>query len=146
MNEIEAAIGLEQLEKLDDIIEKRRRNLDFLNNRLKQFEEYFYLFRDNRGEKVSPLAYPILIREKVKFQRRDLVNFLEANGIETRPMFSSIPTQQPAYGYLGLKKGRFPQAEYVGEHGFYIGIHQDLKEDDLYFVVDVIKEFIKKKG
>ena len=60
-------------------------------------------------------------------------------------MFSSIPTQQPAYKYLGLKPGQFPAAEYVGHHGFYIGVHQDLKEEDFYFVVETIKKFIKQK-
>jgi dTDP-4-amino-4,6-dideoxygalactose transaminase len=146
MNEMEAAIGLEQVDKLDEIINKRRRNLHFLNSRLKEFEEYFQLFRDNKGEAISPLAYPVLIRPGVKFRRKDIVNFLEENGIETRPMFSSIPTQQPAYKYLGLKTGRFPEAEYIGKQGFYIGIHQGLKEEDLHFAAETIKKFIRKKG
>jgi len=144
MNEIEAAIGIEQIDKLDEIIKKRRKNLNFLNTHLKEFEEYFQLFRDKEGEVISPLAYPLLIRGGGKFQRKHIVAFLEKNGIETRPMFSSIPTQQPAYKYLGLKPGKFPDAEYVGTHGFYIGVHQDLKEEDLYFVVETIKKFIKK--
>ncbi len=146
MNEVEAAIGLEQIDKLDEIIEKRRKNLDFLNTHLKEFEEYFQLFKDKEGEVISPLAYPVLIRRGSKLQRKDIVDFLEKNGIETRPMFSSIPTQQPAYKYLGLKPGQFPEAEYIGTHGFYIGVHQDIKEEDLYFVVETIKKFIKKKG
>jgi dTDP-4-amino-4,6-dideoxygalactose transaminase len=61
-------------------------------------------------------------------------------------MFSSLPTQQPAYEYLGYREGDFPEAEYIGKCGFYIGIHQGLKCDDLDFVVDSIKKFIKRKG
>lgn len=145
MNEIEAAIGLEQIEMLGGIIKKRRANLYYLNKALKRFEEYFKLFKDNTGETISPLAYPLLIRPGAGFSRRDIVSFLEGQGIETRPMFSSLPTQQPAYKYLGYKQGDFPEAEYIGKCGFYIGIHQDLKMDDLDFVTDSIKKFIKRK-
>lgn len=146
MNEIEAAIGLEQVDKLDEIIAKRRHNLHFLNKHLQEVNEYFQLFMEKEGEVISPLAYPILIRSGAPFLRKDIINFLEGKGIETRPMFSSIPTQQPAYRYLGLRLGRFHVAEYIGEHGFYIGLHQDLKEEDLAFAVEAIKSFIKKKG
>lgn len=145
MNEVEAAIGLGQIDRLDEIIRKRRYNLNFLNNHLKEFEEYFEIFRDGKEEVISPLAYPVLIRPGAGFRRKDIVEFLEKKGIETRPMFSSIPTQQPAYKSFGLKIGEFPQAEYIGENGFYIGVHQDLCEEDLYFIVEAIKDFVKKK-
>lgn len=144
MNEIEAAIGLEQVDRLDEIIEKRRHNLYFLNKHLREFGEYFQLFTEREGEAISPLAYPVLIRPGAPFQRKDIINFLEGNGIETRPMFSSIPTQQPAYRYLGLRLGQFPESEYIGEHGFYIGLHQDLKEEDLAYAAETIKGFVKK--
>jgi CDP-6-deoxy-D-xylo-4-hexulose-3-dehydrase len=69
---------------------------------------------------------------------------LEKRGIEVRPIFGCIPTQQPAYRYLKKKySGKLPNADYVGKNGFYIGCHQYLTEKDLKFIVHVFNEILK---
>ena len=66
-------------------------------------------------------------------------------GVETRPLFGSIPTQQPAYSHLRDKyKNKLPNADYLGEYGFYIGCHQYLEQDDLDYVIKVFQEVMKK--
>lgn len=143
MNELEAALGIREVERLDEIVDKRRENMLYLNKGLSEFKNYFQLFEERKEEKISPLAYPILIKEGAPFKRRDIVDYLEHHSIETRPMFSSLPTQQPAYKFMGHKLGDFPNAEYIGENGFYIGIHQNLNEEDLNYIIEKFKEFIK---
>ena len=58
-------------------------------------------------------------------------------------MFSSIPTQQPAYSFLGLKEGEFKNSEFIGKNGFYIGIHQELTKADLDYILMVFEDFLK---
>lgn len=144
MNDLEAAVGLGQLKRFDDIIDKRRKNLHYLNENLGAFSEHFQFMFEREGEYISPLVYPIVIKEDAPFDRKTIVDYLETHNIETRPAFGSIPTQQPAYEFLGYKRGDFPNAEYVGRNGFYIGIHQEITKGDLEYVVNVFNDFIKK--
>ncbi|GAH66366.1 unnamed protein product, partial [marine sediment metagenome] len=68
---------------------------------------------------------------------------LESKGIETRPLFGSIPSQ-PAYKFLRNKyKGKLPNAEHVGTNGFYIGCHQYLTQDDLEYIIKTFREILK---
>jgi len=144
MNDLEAALGLDQIERLDLIIAKRRHNMKELTFGLKPFTEHLVLFDDrNEDELISPLVYPIVIRKGASFSRKQITRFLEDHGIETRPMFGSIPTQQPAYRYLGFKPGDFPNAEFVGASGFYIGVHQNLSKDDMDWVINAFDDFFK---
>jgi CDP-6-deoxy-D-xylo-4-hexulose-3-dehydrase len=66
---------------------------------------------------------------------------LEKNGVETRPLFSCIPTQQPSFEYLKDEYlGKLPNAEYLGKNGFYIGCHQFLNEEDLEYIIESFKK------
>jgi dTDP-4-amino-4,6-dideoxygalactose transaminase len=61
-------------------------------------------------------------------------------------MFGSIPTQQPAYAFLGHRRGEFPHAEALGERGFYVGVHQDLDQADLSRMATCIADFVRRGG
>jgi dTDP-4-amino-4,6-dideoxygalactose transaminase len=144
MNEMEAALGIEQVEHMDEIVEKRRENLFYLNEALSSYGEFLELFEEQSHEKISPLCYPVVLTEAAPFERFELTKFLERRGIETRPMFGSIPTQQPSYRWMGYAPGDFPAAEYVGSRGFYIGCHQNISRDDMDYVVENFAEFLAK--
>jgi len=142
MNELEAALGVEQVAHMDAIVQARRERLDFYNRELSRYEDVLQLFRAAPGEEISPLCYPIVVKEGAPFQRFELTKYLEKRGVETRPAFGSIPTQQPAYRWMGHALGDFPGAEFVGARGFYIGCHQNITADDLAYVVGVFADFI----
>ena len=74
-----------------------------------------------------------------------LVEYIEKNGIDSRNLFYSIPTQCPSYAFLGKKLGDFPEAEYCSDYGTHIGIHQDIELEDLDYVEKVVGDFIKSK-
>jgi CDP-6-deoxy-D-xylo-4-hexulose-3-dehydrase len=140
--EFQAALGLSQLEKAEDILRRRKRNVSYLNNGLEPLKEVLQLPR--YSEDVSYLAYPIVIKRPDIISRKMLRRKLEERGIETRPLFGCVPTQQPAYGYLkGRYKGRLPNAEYVGLNGFYIGCHQYLTEKDLDYIIRTFKSVLR---
>jgi CDP-6-deoxy-D-xylo-4-hexulose-3-dehydrase len=141
--EFQAALGLLQLSRLDEIINKRRENVRKLNEKLKNFSDILKLpvFDEN----VSYLAYPIIIKDNKIINRQTLRKKLSENGIETRPLFGCIPTQQPAYSFLKEKyKGKLPNAEYIGANGFYIGCHQYLKDKDINYIGDVFEKILNK--
>lgn len=143
MNELEAAVGLGNLELYYQILEKRRRNLRLLREKLRRFEKFLFTIEEAPYEKIGPMGFPVILREDVPFTRDDMVNFLERSGIDTRNLFCSIPTQSPGFAFLGHKFGEFPEAEYIGKKGFHIGVHQDLEEEHIDYFIDTIERFLK---
>jgi len=144
MNELEAAVGLGNMDMYDEILSKRRENLLYLMNKFDVFKPHLYTIKEESFEQMGPHAFSIIVREDAGFSRDELVYFLEKNKIDTRNLFSSMPTQCPGFAFLGYKLGQFPEAEYIGECGLHIGIHQDLEKEHLDYVLGVIDEFIKK--
>ncbi|MBU1125975.1 MAG: DegT/DnrJ/EryC1/StrS family aminotransferase [Candidatus Omnitrophica bacterium] len=139
--EFQAALGLSQLKKADEIFQKRNMNVFYLNEGL---SDLFGILRLPLYSKdVSYLAYPIVIGDPKKIDRFTLRRELEKRGIETRPLFGCIPLQQPAYSFMKKEyQGKLPHAEYIGRHGFYIGCHQYLSKKDLDFVIKVFHEIL----
>lgn len=146
MNEIEAAVGLGNIEIFDEILGRRRRNLLYLIDKFKKFEEYFWILKEEPYEKIGPHAFSILLKENCKFTKEELVRYLDKEGIDSRNLFYSIPTQCESYGFLGHKLGDFPEAEYCSNHGTHIGIHQDIELEQLDFVAEVVEKFLESKN
>lgn len=141
--EFQAALGLVQLEKAQDILKKRQHNVRYLNMGLDSLKEvlHFPIY----SEDISYLAYPIVINRPDIISRKILRRKLEEAGIETRPLFGCVPTQQPAYKHLKEKyTGRLPNSEYLGLNGFYIGCHQYLTKKDLDYIIHTFKKILNE--
>ena len=143
MNELEAAIGLGNIEQYHDILGKRRRNLLYALERFERFSPYLATIKEEPWEQIGPHALPIIVQEEASFTRMQLTNFLEEQGIETRTLFASMPTQCPGFAYLGYKLGEFPNAEYMGNHGIHVGVHQDLGLEDMEYVLHTLYKFLE---
>ena len=141
--EFQAALGLTQLKKVDFIKKRRQENIKYLNKGLEKFSDLLQLpkYSDN----ISYLVYPLVIKKPRTISRKELRAKLELEGIETRPLFGSIPTQQPAFSYLKSKYiGKLPNADFIGLNGFYVGCHQYLQKSDLKYMVEAFKKILNK--
>lgn len=145
MNELEAAVGLGSLDTYKKIIAKRRANLLSMIAKFKKFEPWLTTIKEEKHEQIGPHAFAIILGEKAPFTRNELGLYLEKNGIETRHLFSSMPTQCPGFAYLGGKLGDFPNAEYIGNKGLHIGVHQDLGPRHVAYFIRKVGEFLKGK-
>jgi len=144
MNELEAAIGIGNLLIYRDILNKRRNNLYYLIEKFNRFKPFLTTIKKEPYEEIGPHAFPFVVQEEAKFTRNQLINYLETQGIDTRTLFSCLPTQCPGFKFLGYKKGDFPNAEYVGNNGIHIGIHQDLGKAECDYFLKKIDEFLLK--
>jgi len=142
MNEIEAAVGIGSLNMYDEIIAKRRHNLLAMTERLGEFEDYIATIHEGEDERIGPHALPVIVRRGAPFSRDEMTDYLDKNGIDTRDLFTSIPTQCPGFSFLGHKIGDFPQAEYIGNNGLHIGVHQDLNDQHIDYFIDTVRKFI----
>ena len=121
--------GITQVRRADWITERRRENVKYLNEGLEELSGLLKLPKFDKN--VSYLAYPIVINKPDKLSRKKLRKELEEQGIETRPLFGCIPTQQPAFKHLKENyEGKLPDAEYLGKTALYIGCHQYLEQED----------------
>lgn len=136
LTEMEAALGLAQLDDLQAIICKRQENAAYLTEGLKPFEDRLQLPAVRPSTDHSFMMFALVCRQEGI--RDKLCQHLEKNGIGTRLMLPLI--RQPVYNGL-WNPDDYPVASWIDERGFYIGIHQHLTRDDLDFVVDKVREF-----
>ena len=140
MNDLEAAIGLEGLERFDETFATRRRHLMRLWNLLSPLEDRLRLYRDGPGEVICPHAVPLVLRDARQPIER-LSQHLESCGIQCKTLFGSLPTQHRAFAFLGYREGAFPIAERIGRTGLHFGVHQYLTDDDIDYAADCVKTF-----
>jgi len=135
--EIQAALGLNQLKKAQEIIHKRQHNVAYLNDGLEGVKE---LQLPKVSSDISYLAYPVIIKDE-SINRNDFLKRLSRAGIENRPLFACIPTQQPAYSHFREKwLSKLPNANWLGERGFHVGAHQYLTTEELDKIIEGIKQ------
>ncbi len=140
--EFQAVLGLTQISKVDGIIRQRQENVKYLNEGLAKYSGIFRL--PVFSESVSYLSYPLVIEDD-SVPRKKVREALAEKGIESRPLFGCIPTQQPAYSALKAKyDGILPNAEFFGKRGFYIGCHQFMGQDQLDYVIKSFGEILAR--
>ena len=101
-------------------------------------------FQQEEHEEIGPHAFPMIVKEKAGFTRDQLVDYLDKRGIDTRDLFSSMPTQCPGFKFLKYKLGAFPNAEYIGDNGLHIGVHQDLGEKHVDYFIRTVGDFLER--
>lgn len=145
MNDLEASLGLEGVEQFWKTFNKRKENLYYLLEKVKDLQQFaiFNLEEKEKGEVICPHAFSILLKDP-KFDCKKLKASLEEKGIQCKRNFGSMPTQHEAFAFLGYKKGDFPEAEYVGDHGIHFGIHQFLTREQLDYAGEQLHTYFKK--
>ncbi|MBI2048129.1 MAG: DegT/DnrJ/EryC1/StrS family aminotransferase [Parcubacteria group bacterium] len=134
-----AALGLAQLERLDELINKRRANAKYYTKGLQTLRDRLIFPTEKKGVRSVFWMYGLVVKEKGK--RDKLIDYLAKNNIESRAFF--IPMNlQPAH----KQKGSFPVSEYLGANGLYIPSSSHLSKKDKDRVIVVIKEFFLKSA
>ena len=129
---LQAAIGVAQLKKLDEFVEKKRKIAKWYSESLKELEErqFIKLHPEMSWAKCVYWMYSILIKDKFGISRADLMKKLEKNGIDTRPFFYPIHMMPP---YMSEEK--FPVAEELSRRGINLPSSVQLKEEEIELIV-----------
>jgi CDP-6-deoxy-D-xylo-4-hexulose-3-dehydrase len=143
--ELQSAMGLVQLDKLDEIHALRRRNYALLFDIYSRYEEFFHLPRAQERSNPSWFAFPLTIRNTAPFRRRDIVDFLEDNFIQTRPYFAGNIMLQPAYSHLmdpQRARADFPIATMTMTNTFFHGTSPVITPEQIAYIGSVLDEFM----
>jgi len=144
-SELSAAFALEQIKKLKNNIRIRNYNFDFLKNFFMNYKKYFKLPDQYKGVKTPWLAFPLVIKENIKFNRKQMQIYFEKNNIQTRTIFTGNIIKQPVMKNLYYKKHAksFEVADDVMKNGILLGCHQGMKKSELDYICKTFKKFIK---
>ena len=143
ITDMQAAVGVAQLEKLPRFIEARRKNFAFLYENLKKYEKYFVLPQTTKDSEPSWFGFPVLVKEDAPFTRADIVNYLEENKIATRMLFGGNLTKQPAYQSVEYRiLGSLKNTDLVMNNLFWIGVYPGLTKEKLEFIDGIIEKFM----
>ena len=144
-SELGATFGLQQLLKFDKFQKIRNENFNFHHKFFLELKKYFIPVEINKNIITNFLAYPVILKSKIKFNRKKLQVYLEKNNIQTRPIFSGNILRHPGFKNLINKKNKlnsFPGADYIMKNGILIGCHQGLKKNQLIYIHEKILKFI----
>lgn len=146
-SEIDAAFGLAQLKKFNKFKTIRKKNFAKLLVFIKRYEEFFVLPKQNLHADTCWLAFPLIVKDEAPFSRRDLVIYLEENGIQTRPVFTGNALRHSAFKNLKAKKrkGGYPIADLIMRGSFVIGCHHGMDDAQVTYVKEKFEEFIKDR-
>ena len=144
--DMQAAVGVAQLDRLDDFVAARNRNFATLTASLKPFEEYLVLPEPTSNSEPSWFGFPLAVRPGAPFTRRDLVRRLDEAKIGTRQIFGGNLIRQPAYVGQPMRViGELPGADFVMRQAFWIGLYPGLGEPALGYVAETIGTFIQER-
>jgi CDP-6-deoxy-D-xylo-4-hexulose-3-dehydrase len=143
--ELQGAMGLEQLKKLDDIHSLRKRNYKLLFDIYSKYEEYFHLPRAQAKSDPSWFAFPLTIRKDAPFKRSDIVDYLEENLIQTRPYFAGNIMLQPAYSHImdpQKAKDDFPVATFTMTNTYFHGTSPVITPEQIAYIGEKVDGFM----
>src|SRR5580698_510996 len=140
--DMQAALGLSQIQKLPEFIARRKENFAYLKAALKPLEEFLFLPEATEHADPSWFGFPIGVRRDAPFKRNELTRALEANKIATRLLFGGNLLRQPAYEGCEYRViGDLPNTDFVMNNVFWIGVYPGLTRPMLDFVAATITEF-----
>jgi len=135
--DMQAAIGVAQLQKLPAFIEARRANFAYLLAGLEDLQEFFVLPEATPNSRPSWFGFPIAVRPEAPFTRNQLIQFLESQKIGTRLLFGGNLVRQPAYRNVPYRiVGSLENADFVMNQVFWIGVYPGLTRPMLDYVIE----------
>ena len=145
MTDMQAAVGVAQLDKLPTFIERRKQNFDFLYSHLQDLQDVLLLPEATANSDPSWFGFLLSVKENAPFTRNQLVQHLELKRIGTRLMFAGNLIRQPAYKDLDYRViGDLKNTDWVMQNSFWLGLFPSLTEEMLDYVVSVIRQFCQR--
>jgi CDP-4-dehydro-6-deoxyglucose reductase, E1 len=140
LTDMQAAVGVAQLEKLDGFVEARRRNFRALREGLAGLEEFFVLPEATAGAEPSWFGFPMAVRPEAPFSRNQVTRYLEDRKIATRLLFGGNLVRQPAYRESQYRVvGSLSQTDTVMNQVFWIGLYPGISPVVLEYMLETLR-------
>jgi CDP-6-deoxy-D-xylo-4-hexulose-3-dehydrase len=136
--EMEAAIGIQQLKKLDSFVASRRDNAGYFSSLMK--DEKNIMIQQEVG-KSSWFGFAIILKDELEYKRDLFIKAFKENGIEVRPIVTGNFVKQKALEFMEYSiSGKLDNADYIHENGFFVGNHSISMKSNIDTLIKVIKQ------
>ena len=145
-SEISASFGLIQLKKFKNFSKVRNLNFKRHYDFFKKLSKFFILPNIEKNISTNFLAYPMILKKGLSFNRKEIQIYLEKNNIQTRPIFSGNILRHPAFSNIISNKNKlnsFISSDYIMKYGLLIGCHHGLSTYDIKYIHNKILNFKK---
>jgi len=147
VTDMQAAVGLAQLAKLDDFTSARRRNWQLLRDGLAPFEDDLLLPVPTPESEPSWFGFVLTVRPEAPFTRDELIRYLEERRISTRLLFGGNLTRQPAFEEVEYRViDDLESSDIVMDRSFWIGVYPGLTPTMLEYVIDAFTSFFTARA
>lgn len=145
--DLQAAIGLEQLRRLADFVQARRKNWSAMRAHLQRYEAYLVLPNAPDGTEPSPFGLVLTVREEAPFTKADLTAHLEAAHVQTRVLFAGNLLRHPAYADVKHRVvGGLTNADLITERTFFVGVYPGIDAQRRAYVLEQFDRFFAERG
>lgn len=147
LTDMQAAIGVSQLDKLPAFIQNRRDNWHSLYQGIKVLEEFFILPNVPLKAEASPFGFVLTVRDDAPFDRRKVTSFLEECRIQTRTIFAGNITHQPAFTDSGVScriAGELKNTDIAMTDAFWVGVYPGISERMLEYMIEIFQQIPRR--
>lgn len=145
LTDLQAAVGVAQLKKLDDFVARRRENFAYLRAELESISDAIVLPEATSGSDPSWFGFPITIRPDRGISRADVISRLESRGIRTRLLFGGNLTRQPAYSRVPFRVvGDLRVADLIMDGTFWLGVFPGIDRSMLDHVALQLRQAMRE--
>jgi len=146
VSDMQAAVGVAQLEKFPTFVEKRKENFQKLYDGLKEIDELTLLEKQPNSD-PSWFGFMMTLKDDANFSRNEIVEFLEKNKIQTRNLFAGNILRHPLFDEMTIGEdyrviGDLPNTDKIMNDAFWIGLYPGMGDDAIHYMIKKIKEFI----
>jgi len=146
ITDMQAAVGLAQLQNLNKFIEKRKHNFNLLKDSINDLKKYFILPEATKNSDPAWFGFPITITEEAPFSKRDLAVYLSEKKVDTRPIFAGNLTKQPYFKNQNYKTvGNLKNTDIIMNNSFWVGVYPGLTDEMITYLAETIRNFVKEK-
>ena len=143
--ELQGGFGIEQIKKIDYFHDVRIKNAQKLQLMIKKYQPFLSTMQISDKVECSWFAFPILISIESPFTLSELSDFLENNGVETRPIVAGNIAKQPAMSnFPEVEFSNLNGADFIHENGLYIGIHPKDSSKKILRIENLLDLFVEK--
>jgi len=146
LTDIQAAIGVEQLKKLDRFCHARRNNFNLWKKGFKKYEDLFILPQATEGSDPAWFAFPVTVEKAAGFTRTELTNCLSENLVETRNLFGGNLLRQPAYQNIKHRTiGDLKNTDRIMNDTFFLGTYPGIGSEQIEYTLELIGKFVRSR-
>lgn len=143
--EISGAFGIQQLKKLDPIIDHRRETARLWSDSLSKHSDKISVSSENPGDRHSWFGYPIVVKPNAGFSRDELADYLKTKSIDVRPIIAGNILEHPVIDQWPHRiSGEVSSASWIHRNGLMVGNHEGITEAHRQYFINSIEEFLDR--